>query len=59
VIFHGGSTPGVSGMLYLLPERRLVVAFLTNLELVPGRTDAAAAIADIVLGAAPAPAAAP
>ncbi len=43
--FHGGSTPGASGMLYLLPDRRFAVAILTNLEDVPERTALAAQIA--------------
>ena len=47
--FHGGITPQVSGMLYLLPDRRFAVALLTNLEGVPGRTALAADIARIVL----------
>lgn len=48
--FHGGVTPQVSGMLYLLPERRTAVALLMNLESVSGRTSLAAEIAGIVLG---------
>lgn len=47
--FHGGVTPQVSGMLYLLPDRRFAVAILTNLEGVPGRTALAAEIAKVVL----------
>ncbi|MFW6088596.1 MAG: serine hydrolase domain-containing protein [Gemmatimonadota bacterium] len=47
--FHGGVTPQVSGMLYLLPERKIAVALLMNLEGVPGRTGLAADIAGIVL----------
>lgn len=49
-VFHGGVTPQVSGMLYLLPDRRFAVAILTNLEGVPGRTQLAADIAREVLG---------
>lgn len=49
-VFHGGVTPRVSGMLYLLPDRRFAVAILTNLEGVPGRTQLAADIARTVLG---------
>lgn len=30
--FHGGGTPGVSGVLYMLPDRRFAVAILMNLE---------------------------
>lgn len=48
--FHGGVTPQVSGMLYLLPGRRFAVAFITNLEGVPERTELAAQIAKVVLG---------
>jgi CubicO group peptidase (beta-lactamase class C family) len=47
--FHGGMTPQVSGMLYLLPGRRFAVAFLMNLEGVPERTELAAQIAKVVL----------
>lgn len=47
--FHGGATPQVSGMLYLLPDARFAVALLTNLENVPERTALAAEIARIVL----------
>lgn len=48
--FHGGVTPRVSGMLYLLPDRRFAVALFTNLEGVPGRTELAAHLAQVVLG---------
>lgn len=48
--FHGGVTPEVSGILYMLPDRRLAVAILMNLEAVPGRTGLAADIAALVLG---------
>lgn len=48
--FHGGVTPKVSGMLYLLPDRRFAVALLMNLEGVPGRTQLSANIAKVVLG---------
>ncbi len=48
--FHGGSTPQVSGVLYLLPDARFAVAILTNLENVPERTALAAEMARIVLG---------
>lgn len=49
--FHGGVTPQVSGMLYLLPEAELAVAMLMNLEGVSGRTGLAAEIAAVVLEA--------
>lgn len=51
--FHGGGTPQVSGMLYLLPDRRFAVAFLTNREEVPERVRLAAEIAKVVLGLGP------
>jgi len=47
--FHGGGTPGVSGMLYLLPERRFAVAILMNLEGVSDRVALTAEIARVVL----------
>jgi serine beta-lactamase-like protein LACTB, mitochondrial len=47
-ISHGGSTPGASGLLYLLPQERLVVAFVTNLEDAPKRAETAQAIANIM-----------
>jgi CubicO group peptidase (beta-lactamase class C family) len=47
--FHGGSSPGASGMIYVLPRRRFAVVFLTNLESAPGRLETAAAIAKAVL----------
>lgn len=47
--FHGGGTPGVSGVLYLLPGRRFAVAILTNLEDVEDRVGLAAQIARIAL----------
>jgi CubicO group peptidase (beta-lactamase class C family) len=47
--FHGGSTPGASGMLYLLPDRKFAVAFMTNLEGVERRTELAAKMAKVVL----------
>jgi serine beta-lactamase-like protein LACTB, mitochondrial len=47
--FHGGSSPGVSGMLYIVPGRRLAVAMLMNLEDAPERLPTVTAIANIVL----------
>ncbi|HMB89346.1 MAG TPA: serine hydrolase domain-containing protein [Rhodothermales bacterium] len=47
--FHGGITPQVSGMLYLLPGRQFAVAIMMNLEGVSGRTGLAADIAKIAL----------
>ncbi len=46
---HGGSSPGASGMLYIVPAKRLAIAFLTNLENARERHETAAAIAAIVL----------
>src|SRR5262245_3954317 len=45
---HGGSSPGVSGMLFIEPAKRLAVAFLTNLEDAPERQPTARAMARIV-----------
>lgn len=47
--FHGGQSPQVSNVLYLLPARRFAVAIQTNLEGVPERTGLAAEIAKIIL----------
>ncbi len=47
--FHGGGTPQVSAMLYLIPGRRFAVAILVNLEGVPDRVGLAAQIARVVL----------
>ena len=46
---HGGQSPGVSGMLYLLPNRRFAVAFQGNSENFSDRSDLAANIAKVVL----------
>jgi CubicO group peptidase (beta-lactamase class C family) len=48
--FHGGSTPGASGMLALMPRHRFAVAVLTNLEELPERSELLADVARIVLG---------
>jgi serine beta-lactamase-like protein LACTB len=48
--FHGGSTPGVSGMLALMPRHRFAVAILTNLEELRERSEFCADVARIVLG---------
>ena len=48
-VFHGGVTPQVSGMLYLLPDQRFAVAIHMNLEGVSGRTQLSANIAKVVL----------
>lgn len=47
--FHGGGSPGVSGILYLLPDRNFAVAILMNMEGVSERVDLAAQIAKEVL----------
>jgi CubicO group peptidase (beta-lactamase class C family) len=49
-VSHGGGTPQVSAMLYALPDRRFVVAFMMNLEGVTERGDLAGDLAKIVLG---------
>ncbi|MEO8217152.1 MAG: serine hydrolase domain-containing protein [Acidobacteriota bacterium] len=48
---HGGSSPGASGILFIVPRERLSIAILTNLESAPQRDNTVAEIADIVLGA--------
>ena len=48
--FHGGSSPGVSGMLALMPRHRFAVAVLSNLEEMPERSELLADVARIVLG---------
>jgi CubicO group peptidase (beta-lactamase class C family)/predicted enzyme related to lactoylglutathione lyase len=47
--FHGGQSPKVSNILYMLPGRRFAVGIQTNLEGVSDRTGLAAKIAQIVL----------
>jgi CubicO group peptidase (beta-lactamase class C family) len=49
---HGGSSPGASGYIALMPRHRFAVAILTNLENVPGqaRGDLAEDITRVVLG---------
>lgn len=51
--FHGGSTPGVSGFLALMPRHRFAVAFLTNVDDLPGRNELAEDIARLVLDFGP------
>ena len=46
---QAGSSPGVSGILALMPRHRFTVAILTNVEDLPDRGDFAASIAKIVL----------
>ncbi|HEY7641882.1 MAG TPA: serine hydrolase domain-containing protein [Steroidobacteraceae bacterium] len=46
---HGGSSPGVSGILALMPHHKFAVAILANLEDLPDRSDFAADVARVVL----------
>ena len=50
-VSHGGGTPQVCALLYLLPAKRFVVAVTMNLESVPDRGDLAGDLAKAVLGA--------
>jgi serine beta-lactamase-like protein LACTB len=52
-VFHGGSTPGASGLLTVMPAHRFAVAFLTNLDELPDRGDLAEDIARLVLDFGP------
>jgi CubicO group peptidase (beta-lactamase class C family) len=36
-LFHGGSSPGVSGFFAIMPKHRCAVLYLTNLEDIPGQ----------------------
>ena len=49
---HGGGTPQVSGIAFFVPEKKLAIAGITNLQDVSGidRIRLAEAIADVVLG---------
>ena len=49
-VMHGGGTPQVCAFLYLLPAKRIVVAFMMNLEAVPDRGDLAGDLVKVVLG---------
>lgn len=49
VLLHGGSSPGVSGIIYIALAHQCTVVFLTNLENIPDRMETAAAIAKVVL----------
>jgi serine beta-lactamase-like protein LACTB, mitochondrial len=51
--FHGGSSPGASGILYIVPARRLAVVILSNLEDAPERLPTVMAVGDIVSPAGP------
>jgi len=50
--FHGGGTPNVSGIAFFVPESRLSVAGIFNVQNVPGgdRVALAKAIGDVALG---------
>jgi hypothetical protein len=52
-MFHGGSSPGESGFLVVMPRHRFVVAFLTNLDGVSDRELLAEDVTRIVLGFGP------
>ena len=47
--FHGGSTPGASGFLAIMPKHRFAVVYLTNLEDLQGRSELAEDIARLIL----------
>lgn len=47
--FHGGSSPGASGLLALMPKHRFGVVFLTNVDELPGRNELAEDVARVVL----------
>ena len=50
-VFHGGAAAGFSTFLYLLPERRIAVVLMANLELLgqKQRDDVARRLADLIL----------
>jgi hypothetical protein len=50
-VYHGGSAAGFSTFLYILPEKRIAIALMVNLELLgqKQRDDLARQIADIVI----------
>jgi serine beta-lactamase-like protein LACTB, mitochondrial len=47
--FHGGSSPGASGFLAIMPRHRFAVVYLTNLENLRGRSELAEDIARLIL----------
>jgi CubicO group peptidase (beta-lactamase class C family) len=47
---HGGSSPGASGILYVVLKQRLAVVFLSNLESMPERFEEVRTIAAICAG---------
>lgn len=52
-VYHGGSSPGASGFLAMMPKHRFGVVFLTNLENLVGRPELAEDIARVVLDFGP------
>jgi serine beta-lactamase-like protein LACTB, mitochondrial len=52
-VSHGGSSPGASGILVLMPGHRYALAVLMNLDEVDGRGDLAEAVTRIVLDFGP------
>ena len=52
---HGGSSPGVSGLLVVMPRHRFGVVYVTNLEDIPGqaRGDLGEDVTRLVLGFGP------
>lgn len=48
-VFHGGGTPQVSNMVYMLPEKGFAVILLTNRENVENRVGITESIAKVVL----------
>jgi len=55
VAFHGGGTPGISAIAFMVPEKRLAIAAFFNLENIPGaaRIALAKAIVDVVADRVP------
>jgi CubicO group peptidase (beta-lactamase class C family) len=47
--FHGGSSPGASGFIAMMPKHRFAVIYLTNLEDLQGRAELAEDIARLIL----------
>lgn len=52
-VYHGGSSPGASGFLAMMPKHRFGVVFLTNLENLRGRSELAEDIARVILDFGP------
>lgn len=48
-LFHGGSSPGASGILVMMPSHCFAAVILTNLDELPGRSELAEDIARVVL----------